>query len=195
MSWHGSGRCAGSHRRSTGRRVKVREHRGLERAVRARARRLAERLGVPVARRQRRQRRRRGRAPVRRRAAACGRSSASSGAPGSGGGLVLDGRLAHGPRVGGRDRPHVREGRAARRCNCGLRGCVEAYAGRGALEQRARRESAQAEDDALRPAAQAWPGPLTSGDVAAGARRGRRGRARPARRGRRGARRRRSARR
>ena len=28
-----------------------------------------------------------------------------------------------------------------RRCNCGLRGCVEAYAGRGALEQRARREA------------------------------------------------------
>ena len=28
-----------------------------------------------------------------------------------------------------------------RRCNCGLRGCVEAYAGRGALEERARKES------------------------------------------------------
>ena len=28
-----------------------------------------------------------------------------------------------------------------RRCNCGLRGCVEAYAGRGALEARARREA------------------------------------------------------
>ena len=28
-----------------------------------------------------------------------------------------------------------------RRCNCGLRGCVEAYAGRGALEERARQES------------------------------------------------------
>jgi glucokinase len=28
-----------------------------------------------------------------------------------------------------------------RRCNCGLRGCVEAYAGRAALEERARREA------------------------------------------------------
>jgi glucokinase len=30
-----------------------------------------------------------------------------------------------------------------RKCNCGLRGCVEAYAGRGSLEDRARRAPAK----------------------------------------------------
>ena len=34
----------------------------------------------------------------------------------------------------------MRQG-GGRRCTCGLRGCVEAYAGRWALEQRARREA------------------------------------------------------
>ena len=56
---------------------------------------------------------------------------------GVGGGLVLDGRLVHGRGSAG-EIGHVCVKPGGRRCNCGLRGCVEAYAGRGALEERAR---------------------------------------------------------
>jgi len=59
---------------------------------------------------------------------------------GVGGGLVLDGRLVHGRGSAG-EIGHVCVKPGGRRCNCGLRGCVEAYAGRGALEARARREA------------------------------------------------------
>ena len=59
---------------------------------------------------------------------------------GVGGGLVLDGRPVHGRGSAG-ELGHMCVKPGGRRCNCGLRGCVEAYAGRGALEQRARREA------------------------------------------------------
>ena len=59
---------------------------------------------------------------------------------GVGGGLVLDGRLVQGRGSAG-EIGHVCVKPGGRRCNCGLRGCLEAYAGRGALEQRARREA------------------------------------------------------
>jgi glucokinase len=58
---------------------------------------------------------------------------------GVGGGLVLDGRLVQGRGSAG-EIGHMCVKPGGRRCNCGLRGCAEAYAGRGALEQRARRE-------------------------------------------------------
>jgi glucokinase len=56
---------------------------------------------------------------------------------GVGGGIVLDGRLLHGRGSAG-EIGHVCARPGGRRCNCGLRGCVEAYAGRSALEERAR---------------------------------------------------------
>ena len=56
---------------------------------------------------------------------------------GVGGGLVVDGRLLHGRGSAG-EIGHVCAWPGGRKCNCGLRGCVEAYAGRGALEERAR---------------------------------------------------------
>ena len=59
---------------------------------------------------------------------------------GIGGGLVLDGRPVQGRGSAG-EIGHVCVKPGGRRCACGLRGCVEAYAGRGALEQRARREA------------------------------------------------------
>jgi glucokinase len=59
---------------------------------------------------------------------------------GVGGGLVVDGRLLMGRGSAG-EIGHVCAKPGGRRCNCGLRGCVEAYAGRGALEERARKES------------------------------------------------------
>ena len=59
---------------------------------------------------------------------------------GVGGGLVVDGRLLTGRGSAG-EIGHMCAKPGGRRCNCGLRGCVEAYAGRGALEERARKES------------------------------------------------------
>ncbi len=56
---------------------------------------------------------------------------------GVGGGIVVDGRLLHGRGSAG-EVGHVCAKPGGRRCNCGLRGCVEAYAGRGSLEERAR---------------------------------------------------------
>jgi glucokinase len=63
---------------------------------------------------------------------------------GVGGGLVVDGRLLTGRGSAG-EIGHVCAKPGGRRCNCGLRGCVEAYAGRGALEERARKESRKRE--------------------------------------------------
>lgn len=59
---------------------------------------------------------------------------------GVGGGLVVDGRLLAGRGSAG-EIGHLCAKPGGRRCNCGLRGCVEAYAGRGALEARARHEA------------------------------------------------------
>jgi glucokinase len=59
---------------------------------------------------------------------------------GVGGGVVLDGRVALGRGSAG-EIGHMCVKPGGRKCNCGLRGCVEAYAGRAALEQRARREA------------------------------------------------------
>jgi glucokinase len=56
---------------------------------------------------------------------------------GVGGGIVMDGRPLHGRGSAG-EIGHVCSKPGGRRCNCGLDGCVEAYAGRGALEERAR---------------------------------------------------------
>lgn len=56
---------------------------------------------------------------------------------GVGGGIVMDGKLVKGRGSAG-EIGHVCARPDGRRCACGLRGCVEAYAGRGALEERAR---------------------------------------------------------
>lgn len=56
---------------------------------------------------------------------------------GVGGGIVVDGRLLVGRGSAG-EIGHVCSKPGGRLCNCGLHGCVEAYAGRGALEERAR---------------------------------------------------------
>jgi glucokinase len=57
---------------------------------------------------------------------------------GVGGGVVLDGQLWRGRGAAG-ELGHVVAKPGGRRCPCGRRGCVEAYAGRGALEERARK--------------------------------------------------------
>ncbi len=56
---------------------------------------------------------------------------------GVGGGIVMDGKPLIGRGSAG-EIGHVCAKPGGRRCNCGLEGCVEAYAGRGSLEARAR---------------------------------------------------------
>ncbi len=58
---------------------------------------------------------------------------------GVGGGLVLDGASWHG-RGGAGEIGHMVVRRGGARCPCGRRGCMEAYAGRRAMESKARRE-------------------------------------------------------
>lgn len=57
---------------------------------------------------------------------------------GVGGGIVLDGRLWEGRGAAG-EIGHMVVRKGGRRCPCGRRGCLEAYAGRGAMEARARK--------------------------------------------------------
>ncbi|MBL8860385.1 MAG: ROK family protein [Planctomycetes bacterium] len=61
---------------------------------------------------------------------------------GVGGGVVLRGERWHGRGAAG-EIGHVVVSIGGRRCPCGRRGCVEAYAGRRALEERARRLAAR----------------------------------------------------
>ena len=57
---------------------------------------------------------------------------------GVGGGIVLNGKMWEGRGAAG-EIGHVVIKRGGRRCTCGRRGCMEAYAGRGAMEIRARK--------------------------------------------------------
>jgi glucokinase len=57
---------------------------------------------------------------------------------GVGGGLILDGKPWHG-RGGAGEIGHTILVEGGRRCPCGRRGCLEAYAGRAAMEARARK--------------------------------------------------------
>ena len=63
---------------------------------------------------------------------------------GVGGGIVLDGKSWVG-RGAAAEIGHVVVKRGGRRCPCGRRGCMEAYAGRAALEARARKLVAKGE--------------------------------------------------
>jgi glucokinase len=66
---------------------------------------------------------------------------------GVGGGIVLDGKPLLAASAG--ELGHMVVVMDGRRCPCGRRGCVEAYAGRGALEQRARKLVARGEQTDL----------------------------------------------
>ncbi len=77
---------------------------------------------------------------------------------GVGGGIVIDGRPLVGRGSAG-EIGHMCSKPGGRRCNCGLDGCVEAYAGRGALEERAREMAKDAADDPVRGDGEARPRP------------------------------------
>lgn len=67
---------------------------------------------------------------------------------GVGGGLILDGRPWIGRGAAG-ELGHVVVRHDGARCPCGRRGCLEAYAGRGAMEARARKDHEQGEKTVL----------------------------------------------
>ena len=67
---------------------------------------------------------------------------------GVGGGLVLDGKPWTGRKTAG-EIGHMVVRINGAKCGCGRRGCMEAYAGRGAMEARARRRVEQGEKTAL----------------------------------------------
>jgi glucokinase len=67
---------------------------------------------------------------------------------GVGGGIVLDGKPWLGRGAAG-EIGHVVVRRNGARCPCGRRGCMEAYAGRGAMEARARRLQAKGQHTVL----------------------------------------------
>jgi glucokinase len=66
---------------------------------------------------------------------------------GVGGGIVIDGKPLDAPSAGELGHVVVRIG--GRRCPCGRRGCMEAYAGRGSMERRARKLVARGEHTEL----------------------------------------------
>ncbi|QYG91352.1 ROK family protein [Iamia sp. SCSIO 61187] len=68
---------------------------------------------------------------------------------GVGGGLILDGQLRRGPRGLAGEIGHVTVQAGGRRCGCGGRGHMEAYAGRIGMEGEARRRHAAGEETAL----------------------------------------------
>jgi glucokinase len=67
---------------------------------------------------------------------------------GVGGGLILDGKPWVGRKTAG-EIGHMVVRINGAKCGCGRRGCMEAYAGRGAMEARARRRVEQKEKTAL----------------------------------------------
>jgi len=68
---------------------------------------------------------------------------------GVGGGLVLDGRLARGATGVGGELGHMTIDREGRRCGCGNRGCLEAYASGTNIAARAREGLAARADSAM----------------------------------------------
>jgi glucokinase len=66
---------------------------------------------------------------------------------GVGGGIVIDNKPLDAPSAGELGHIVVRIG--GRRCPCGRRGCLEAYAGRGSMERRARKLAARGEQTEL----------------------------------------------
>src|SRR4051794_40242084 len=67
---------------------------------------------------------------------------------GVGGGIVLNGKMWEGRGAAG-EFGHMVVKQGGRRCTCGRRGCVEAYAGRGAMEARARKLAGRGEPTEL----------------------------------------------
>ena len=114
----------------------------LGRQLPARATRSASALGAPVRARQRRPGRHRRGVRARRRRAASARCSASSGAPASAAGSCSTASRGSGRGAAG-EIGHVVVEMRRPQCPCGRRGCLEAYAGRGAMEARARKLHAE----------------------------------------------------
>ena len=93
---------------------------------------------------------------------------------GVGGGLILDGKPWLG-RGGAGEIGHMVVKQDGARCPCGRRGCMEAYAGRAAMEAKARREHEDGtQDRPVQDHEEARPRPADERDLGAGAEGGRR---------------------
>jgi glucokinase len=68
---------------------------------------------------------------------------------GVGGGLILDGKLRRGPSGVAGEIGHMVVRAGGRKCGCGGRGHLEAYAGRASMERRARELDLEGHDTAL----------------------------------------------
>lgn len=68
---------------------------------------------------------------------------------GIGAGVVIDGQLRRGPTGAAGEIGHMIVRRGGRRCGCGGRGHLEAYAGRAAMERRARDQERKGRDTVL----------------------------------------------
>lgn len=93
---------------------------------------------------------------------------------GVGGGFVLDGRLYRGTHFQAGEVGHIPIVADGRRCNCGLIGCLEAYAGGGPLAARIREEIAAGAEtqilelaggDPARISARTWIEAIRAGDA------------------------------
>lgn len=69
---------------------------------------------------------------------------------GVGGGLVIDGRLFHGPTFSAAELGHVAIDPNGPRCGCGSRGCIETYVGNGYLVREARKRLDAGEKSVLK---------------------------------------------
>ena len=105
---------------------------------------LAKALGTRGADRQRRPGRDRSRVPARRRAQVRHACIGVFWGTGVGGGIVLDGKPWLGRGAAG-EIGHVVVKHGGAKCPCGRRGCMEAYAGRAAMEAEARRRHEEGE--------------------------------------------------
>ena len=88
---------------------------------------------------------------------------------GVGGGIVLDGKPWLGRSAAG-EIGHVVVKIGGRRCPCGRKGCMEAYAGRGAMERRARKLRGEGRAHrAVQDHGEAWPRAAVQRGLGAGA--------------------------
>jgi glucokinase len=81
---------------------------------------------------------------------------------GVGGGLILDGRLYRGARFTAGEVGHVPVVPNGRLCNCGLRGCLEAYTSGNALAERMREDIAAGESTLILERAGGDPGRVST---------------------------------
>ncbi len=91
---------------------------------------------------------------------------------GIGAGLIFDGRIYRGADYGAGEFGHIALARGGPRCNCGGRGCLEAFASGTAIAKTARRRAKRSPNSLLHQVFNGREDALTAKDVVAAARQG-----------------------